>query len=376
MICIFVNELNNNTNQNLMPMQNNKINFEGQSFYIGIDVHAKNWNVTILSETLFLKTFNQPPEAEALKSYLVTHYPGAQYYSAYEAGFCGFAPHYALEACGIHNIVFNPADISDTAKERSRKTDSTDSNKIARNLRNKELSPIYVPTKQELAHRDLVRTRFTIAKEIIRVKQRIKALLKFHGLKPPKNAGIYERNWSRAYLSWIKEAIKELPITSQEAMKVLLNLREYLHAENLRVCLEIHHLMKNELNKAYELILTVPGIGFIVAAAFLTEICDIKRFKSTDALAAFIGLVPDTHSTGDKDVTLGVTVRANAQLRHMLIESAWHAARKDPALSLAYSNLVKRMEPNKAIIRIARKLLNRIYAVLKTEKPYVCSVVR
>jgi hypothetical protein len=59
----------------------------------------------------------------------------------------------------------------------------------------------------------------------------------------------------------------------------------------------------------------------------------------------------------------------------MLVESAWTAARKDPALHLAFCKLCQRMDANKAIIRIARKVLNRIYYTLKNQTEYVCGVV-
>ena len=55
-----------------------------------------------------------------------------------------------------------------------------------------------------------------------------------------------------------------------------------------------------------------------------------------------------------------MTFRGQMQLRSKLIECAWFAARLDPALNMAFSKLTRRMEPNKAIVRIARKLLNRI----------------
>jgi transposase len=58
-----------------------------------------------------------------------------------------------------------------------------------------------------------------------------------------------------------------------------------------------------------------------------------------------------------------------------LIQSAWVAVRKDPALTLKYYQLVRRMPCQKAIIRIAKKLLSRIRFVLKNKQPYVTAVV-
>ncbi|GAB6009897.1 hypothetical protein MK137Hg11_000252700 [Dysgonomonas reticulitermitis] len=77
--------------------QRKGLDFKGQNIYVGIDVHLKSWSVTVLSETSVLKKFSQNPEPEALHKFLVTNYPGADYYSVYEAGFCGFWIHERLK---------------------------------------------------------------------------------------------------------------------------------------------------------------------------------------------------------------------------------------------------------------------------------------
>ncbi len=117
-----------------------------------------------------------------------------------------------------------------------------------------------------------------------------------------------------------------------------------------------------------KLMVGVPGVGLITGIAFLTQLETIDRFPNTDSLAGYLGLVPNCHSSGDKENAGEMTYRGNKWLRELLGESAWMAARRDPALHLAYINLCKRMKPNKAIIRIARKLLNRIYYILKNNR--------
>jgi hypothetical protein len=114
-------------------------NFKGVNIYIGIDSHLKSWKVTIMVEDTFHKTFCQEPDAEVLLKYLKRNFPEANYYSAYEASFCGFSIHRALVDLGIKNIVVNPADIPTTNKERVQKEDKRDSNKIARMLQSNNL---------------------------------------------------------------------------------------------------------------------------------------------------------------------------------------------------------------------------------------------
>ena len=86
--------------------------------------------------------------------------------------------------------------------------------------------------------------------------------------------------------------------------------------------------------------------------------------------------MPSTNSSGDSEKIGDITPRGHQVLRSALIESAWVAARIDPALLKSFQSYCKRMEPNQAIVRIAKKLLSRIRYVLKNKQPYVCAVVK
>ena len=81
-----------------------------------------------------LKRFSQSPEPEALHKYLVSNYPGANYFSVYEVGSCGFWIYEKLTGLGITNIVVHHADVPTMSKEKLRKTDAVDCNKLALEL--------------------------------------------------------------------------------------------------------------------------------------------------------------------------------------------------------------------------------------------------
>jgi transposase len=108
----------------------------------------------------------------------------------------------------------------------------------------------------------------------------------------------------------------------------------------------------------------------------LTELCDLARFRNLDHLASYVGLIPDIHDSGETEYTGGLTFRRNAQLRDVLIEAAWTAARLDPVLLLAFNEYCRRMKKTKAIVKIARRLLNRIRYVLKNQVDYVPGVIQ
>ena len=138
----------------------------------------------------------------------------------------------------------------------------------------------------------------------------------------------------------------------------------------------IRKLCRSDLyKKDLALLRSVPGIGEINGAIILFELQDVTRFKHFDNLCSYVGLVPDTGDSGEKKVTKGITVRSNYHLRVALVESSWVVIRKDPAMLMKYKEYCKRMDKNKAIIRVAKHLLSRINYVLKNKKEYVSGVV-
>lgn len=351
---------------------NTKLDFSGQDIYIGLDIHKKNWTVSILTENFEHKTFSQNPDVELLVRYLRRNFPGATYHSAYEAGYCGFWIDEALRAHGINNMVIHPADVPTKDKERRRKTNRVDSRKIARSLRNGDLEGIFVPDSQALKDRSLIRARRNAVKDQTRVKNRIKAYLSYFGIGIPEQFA--EGRWSGAFLDWIESVSSEHP-----------SLRYYVHQlrfyrdQVAKLNRSIRQLAKHlHYKENVRLLKTIPGVGILTAMILLLELVDIARFKNLDFMASFVGLVPGEHSSGAEEEihTTGITSRSHHYLRGLLIEAAWVAIRKDPALLLAYNRLIKRMSKQQAIIRIAKKLLNRIRYVLKNQHPYVISVMQ
>nr|WP_235655852.1 transposase [Bacteroides heparinolyticus] len=218
-------------------VQSNTLDFSGQNIYVGIDVHLKSWSVAILSEHSVLKRFSQIPEPEALHKYLVSNYPGANYFSVYEAGFCGFWIHEKLMDLGITNIVVNPADVPTMSKEKLRKTDAVDCNKLARELRSGSLVGIYVPKADVLEMRSLIRMRNLIVKDSTRAKNRIKSLLRFHGVDIPEEFTRCSIGcWSKCFLTWLHS----LELSTEYGKKTLeLHLEQFVR---LRKCFFRKHV--------------------------------------------------------------------------------------------------------------------------------------
>ena len=353
-----------------MQTQIRELNFAGQNIYAGIDVHKNSWTVSIYSEELYHKTFNQPPKPEVLYSYLVKHFPRGIYHSVYEAGFCGFWIHDELRSFGVNNIVVNPADVPTTDKEKKQKTDRIDSNKLARQLRNGDLESIYTHKRDVLEDRSLLRLRRTLVKDLTRNKNRVKTKLHFFGVEIPEQFCKNQSYWSKRFLNWLSE-IEFYRKSGATSFQILIDQVKYLRSCLLEVNRKIRALSREEYYQQRETLLrSLPGIGLTTAMVVLTEIDDIYRFPNQEKLRSYVGLTPTSSSSGDNEVHGEMINRGNRFLKSALMESAWVAARVDPVLHRDYIRFGKRMNNNKAAVRIACKLLDRIDYVLKNEVPY------
>ena len=351
----------------------NFIDYSGKTLYVGIDVHQKDYQVAVVFEHTCLGNHRMPASATKLIDYLHKHFPGASFRCVYESSAWGFNLQRKLSAAGIDCIVVNAADVATSDKERRRKTDAVDALKLAREHQSHNLEAIYVPDEETQKERELIRSRKDVVGDLGRAKNRLKSSLKYHGIDIPE--ALDKSNWSNNFLTWVEqEANKDLVL--RDVLLLKLEQIKVLRALLLKIEKLVRKLMKTEkyLHNA-TLITSIPGIGPVISALFLLEIGDIRRFKTFDKLSNFIGLCPDTYSSGETDRDTGITRRKHKQLRTALIEASWTALRKDPALMDSYSKLTKRMEGNKALIRITRKLLRRMRAVLISGVPYQKGIV-
>jgi len=350
-------------------MEHTTLSWLGQHIYIGLDVHKLSWVVAIVTEACSFKIFTQPPTPIVLVEYLKRHFPGATYHAVYEAGYCGFWICEELRRLGVDCIVINPADVPTTDKEQKQKNNRVDARKLARALRNGDLVALYVPDREALEHRTLVRSRHSFVAKQTRTKNQIKSLVAQFGILLPEE--IVARHWSARYVAWLERLQLTTP-QGTAALKLLLEELAHQRTTILRLNRQIRALARTErYGRRVGCLTSISGISTLVAMILLTELVAITRFKDLDHLASFVGLIPGEASSGEERTMTEITERKNPYLRWVLTEAAWVAVRYDESLALAFNTLCRRMPKNRAIVRIARKLLNRVRFVLRTEQPCV-----
>jgi len=344
--------------------QDRKIDFTGQEIFIGIDVHKDNWRVGIELRGHSQNPFHQEADVDRLVNYLHKHYPGGDYQVGYEAGFSGYWLYEELKMRDVACEIFHASDIPTSDKEKKFKTDKRDCRKIAKALKNGDLSGIAIPSKQLQYDRKLIRGRYALKKDEKRIKNRIRSLVYFYG---------YDFDCGRY---WSKRKIMELMgIGEEKDDKVLLLYIKQLEQTRVLILESMRDIRALSRTPRYvdwmELIRSVPGIGLLTGMLFLTEIDDIGHYRKLENLCSIFGLAPSTNSSADKHRVGPLVKRGRSHLRTALVECAWVSIRHDHELSAAYGGYLKRMESQKAIIKIARKLLNRIRYVLKNRKKYI-----
>jgi transposase len=181
-------------------------------------------------------------------------------------------------------------------------------------------------------------------------------------------------NWSKNFIEWIQTQ-KMSYETGTEKINFLLKRFNFMHYELLNISNQLRAYARKHYKKDYYLLMSVPGIGGIVAVSILAELGDLRKYNRFDDLASSVGFVPGIYSSGDTTIVSGITPRAKGLLRSYIIEASWQAVRFDPVLQEYYRSHYGK-KPNKIIVKVARKLLSRIHAVIKTETPYQIGVIK
>jgi transposase len=152
-------------------------------------------------------------------------------------------------------------------------------------------------------------------------------------------------------------------------LHLLLERLRFLDAQTDAVEARLDALAKNDRRVA--LLQTVPGVGVRTAEVIAAHLPDAQRFRSADEVSAYAGLVPPQYQSGETDRRSRITRRGPKLLRAALVECAWCSLRynrwaRDTWLRLQTNGLSKK----KAIVALARKLLVRCWAILRTGQPW------
>jgi transposase len=340
--------------------------------FAGLDVDKRSISVTFTDHQGVSRSLRMAHSVEHLWNYVGKHFAGQHVAFAYEAGPTGYGLYDGLVAHGAPCVVAAPSMIPKAPGQRV-KTNRLDSRGLAEQLRGGHLTSIHVPSQPYRELRHLTQLRDTFVRELVGMKLRIKSLLLVEGIAfPPAPAG---SQWSLT----VKQTLRTLPCSGAVRFKLdqLLDSVAFADQQVLKTTKEIRRFCQRdpELARCRALLMTIPGIGWIVASQLLARIGDWRELHNVRQLAAFLGLVPTEHSTGAHTERGSITHTGDSRLRSKLIQAAWSAIRQDGELRDFYRSVCRThprpLAARVAIVAVARKLTTRITAVLMHQRPYV-----
>ena len=286
---------------------------------------------------------------------------------AYEASQAGYGLSDFLTDRGVECHVLSPTHLPKTPKSSRMKTDQRDAQMILEQVRGyilagNPLPSVWIPPQRLRDDRELVRARIDMADEVTRVKLRINSLLKRYEFTtcPTKT------KFSKAHVRCLRrDFIPTLDPTAAIKLKLLLDQLEMFLSQQAELDLAIRELsLTNRYKFACRELRKIPGVGLLVAMAFLTEMGDLTRFHNRREIAAYLGLCPSSFESGINDDRKGrITRQGPARLRKMLCQAAWVSVAHCQMARETYSRIRQNQKhrSKKALVALMRKLAVKMW---------------
>jgi len=333
--------------------------------YIGIDHHKQYSHMTVMDEEGSIvkagRVLNLRAEVEDFLG-AVKQGSGA----VIEAGRSSYTMADLLGEMGVEVTIAHPQEVKSIAHAWI-KTDKRASEILAHLLRTDMVPGVYRRGKENREAQRVLRQRAWYVAALTGVKNRIRVLLAQQREEAQQEASRFKKLFSREGLKFLKEVA--LPGTDKELLEALLKSYEHLE-ERIKESDELVKRVHQELREAQR-IDTVPGFAEFLSVLVAVEIADIKRFSRVESLHSYAGVIPSTHSSGQRSYHGKIIKAGNRWLRWALVEAVWPAITVDHDLRVFYERLARRKGPNMAKVATARRLLTIIYKILKEGRAYV-----
>jgi transposase len=248
--------------------------------------------------------------------------------------------------------------------ESVRKTDALDAEVLARFLALGMIPEAYRPTPRQRQHRVLVRHRSFLRRRTSAVKNRL------HHILANYNADRRDL-FSQEGLVHLKQvALKPADrFVAKQLVKDLKHLDKQLRQldRHLRAFAKKAPLVEQE---AREVLSSIPYVGPVTVDVVVSELGDIRRFRSAKRVAAYAGLAPGRRESAGHSKELGITKEGSRLLRWALVESSWRLATHSRRWQRIFANLALRRGKKRAVVAVARRLLTVMVALLRSGKRY------
>ena len=333
---------------------------KNKKYYIGLDVHKekttyvvrdKIGNILLEGETATL----YKDLSERLKPYLKSSEIGLEACTSYYTLYQGFLKNnYSIKVANTIQL-----------RQLIAKNDRLDAKRLSEMLRLGTFPTSYIPDEKIQHLRSLVQVRHSLMEEKVRCNTRIQAFLDRNGVVMPSYKAFTKR-WRHALMQYMGSGELSLELRHEYDHYVFLEKKTEQLDQELQGYTYKH--WKNE----YRIIQSITGFGPVLTCYIIAHILPINRFLSNRKLRRYAGVIPMFHESGNK--TTGGRIPKNSSrklLRWALIQAANTAGKTDTKLG-RYYRMKKKQKKNAGIakVAVASSMIDIIYKVLTTKKPY------
>lgn len=327
---------------------------------IGLDVHARSITAAaFVPETgeIVEKGFGYDPAAVAEWARNLPR----PVRCVYESGPTGFDLQRRLSGYGIDCVVGAVSKMLKPAGDRV-KTDKRDAVFLARMLAVGNIVEVTVPSPTMEAARDLARTREDVREDLMRARHLLSTFLLRKGI-------VYDggkSTWTKAHRRWLSSMGFDDPceqLVFDEYLAGVVSMEQ--RRDRLDAAIG-EKTTSPEFAGITARLSTIRGISTITAFSIAAEIGDFGRFPNAKSFMSYLGLVPSESSSGETTSRGKITRTGNMHVRTLLVESAWHHARRySPASATACADSASVGPLAAAQAGEANRRLHRRYVHLK-----------
>ncbi len=332
-------------------------------YYCGLDLHAKSSAYCIVTARGRRVHEGEVPSTRSGFDGMLEHSDGELVRVVLEASTRTRWAAQQLERLGADVIVVDPRKVRVIA-ETKHKTDKTDARILADLLRTGALpKPLWQAPQATRELRDQVRLRWGLVRERSNLTLRARSLLSSVGINLGKRALASQATWDKI--------LKRRDVPAH--MKTLLEiLRESMGQLGKSIAAVEAEYTSRLTEPAVQHMMEVPGVGPVVALTTFASIGDPGRFRGDSRLAAaYTGLVPSEHSSGERRRRGHITKTGPSELRRVWIQAAQAALRmRSHPLKAWAQKLIYRRGRAIAVVALARRLFRWAFAMWRDGKHF------
>jgi transposase len=319
------------------------------TYYLGLDVHKVRTQYCLMDPAGEILR-----EGSVLTEQVTSIVPDADCAIVLEATGSWHFAYDALVATGARVKLAHPARVKAIASARV-KTDKIDARILAHLLRTDLIPEAWAPPQHIRDLRDLVRLRWRFVSQRTTAKNRISNLLareclRFSGTDMFGKSG-------RAWLADL-----ELATHTRAMITLLLAAIDEADSHVAALTTRLHQLLDGDWNM--QLLISIPGVGFITAATLVAELGDWRRFSCAKQVSAYFGIIPTVRASASVAHYGRITRQGSSHARRALVEAAHVAVRLSGPVRHHYLSLVKRRGKKVALVAAARVLLELSWTLL------------